>query len=261
MKCIILGAGEGTRLRPHTLDRPKCLVELNGRPILDYIEDALRTAGVTEMHVVTGYRAELIERRGESTFHNPRFDSTNMVASLMCAAELLDGGDDILVSYADIVFEPGVVSALAECDAATSIAVNTRWRDLWSMRMEHPLEDAETLKIDEVGNVVELGKQPSGYDDIQGQYMGLIKFRADFARQIIQLFESLDPDGLYDGKDRDNMYMTSYLQHWIDNVGPMRAVRVDGGWLEVDTSEDLALYHKLLSEGALGQHCSLPQAH
>ena len=95
MRAVILAAGEGTRLRPHTNDRPKCLVELAGRPLLAWQLDALHAAGVTDVTIVTGYRADQITV-GTRRVHNDRYDDTNMVASLMCARAAFDGTDDVL---------------------------------------------------------------------------------------------------------------------------------------------------------------------
>ena len=257
MIAIILGAGEGNRLRPHTSDRPKCLVELAGKSMLERECDVLRACGIEDIHVVTGYRADQIERLGHSTFHNPDFASTNMVTSFLCARELLDRGEDVLVSYADIVYEPRVVEALLACEADVSLAVNTRWRELWETRMDDPLSDAETLKVDAAGNLVEIGKEASSYDEVEGQYMGLILFRAAAAGRIGAVHDDLDPKAIYDGKDLPNMYMTSFLQHWVDHVSPIRTVMIDGGWLEVDTVEDLAIYQGLIDEGRLDDHCRL----
>ena len=62
MRAIILAAGEGTRLRPHTLDRPKCLVELAGKSLLEHQVSSLRANGIDSITVVTGYRASMIEQ-------------------------------------------------------------------------------------------------------------------------------------------------------------------------------------------------------
>jgi len=206
LKCIILGAGEGNRLRPHTLDRPKCLVELAGQPLLEYELTALRSAGIEDIRVVTGYRADQIESRGLCTYHNPEYSSTNMVASLMMARELFDGTDDLLISYADIVYESQIVEKMLTSAAEVSLAINTGWRELWSVRMDDPLSDAESLKLDSVGNVIELGKKPKSYSDIEGQYMGLILFRAQQAGRIGDVYDGLDPDQIYDGKDLPNIH-------------------------------------------------------
>ncbi|MCP3902664.1 MAG: phosphocholine cytidylyltransferase family protein [Planctomycetes bacterium] len=255
MRAIILAAGEGTRLRPHTLDRPKCLVELAGRSLLLRQVDALLEAGISDITVVTGYRADQVEQLGLPTAHNPRYDETNMVTSLMCAADRLDGTDDVIVAYGDIVYEPRIVTQLAECDAPLATTVDLEWLRLWQLRNEDPLADAETLRLDTDGYIVELGKKPSSLEEIQAQYMGLILIRAAVAPVIAALHRDLDPAGPYDGRDLDNMFMTSFLQHLIDHDHPIRAVPVRGGWFEVDTVEDLACYERLHAEGTLGEYC------
>jgi choline kinase len=257
MRAIILAAGEGTRLRPHTLDRPKCLVELAGRPLLLRQVDALHDAGISDITVVTGYRADQVERLGLTTVHNPRYDETNMVASLMCAADRLDGSDDVVVTYADIVYEPRIVTALTDCDAPLATTVDLEWLKLWRLRNEDPLADAETMKLDTDGNIHELGKEPTSLEEIQAQYMGLILMRAAAAPEVAAVHRGLDPAGPYDGRDLDNMFMTSFLQHLIDTDHPIRAVPVRGGWVEVDTVEDLACYEQLHAEGRLGEYCEL----
>ena len=259
MRAIILAAGEGTRLRPHTLDRPKCLVPLAGRPLLAWQADALRQAGVGDITVVTGYRADQVAALGFATVHNDRFRETNMVASLMCARALLDGSDDVAICYGDLVYEGRHIEALAACTAPVAITVDRDWRKLWALRMADPLQDAETLRIDDNGDVVELGRKPSSYDEIEGQYMGLIGVRAGFARDFVAAYDALDPAGEYDGRDRDNMYMTAFLQHLIDQVTPVAAVVGEGGWLEVDTTFDLETYESLHAQGRLDRYCVLAE--
>ncbi len=82
---LILAAGRGTRLRPHTDHVPKCLVELAGKSLLARQWQALRYAGVDDIHVITGYRGSDIEALGYPTVHNPSYATTNMVATLFCA--------------------------------------------------------------------------------------------------------------------------------------------------------------------------------
>lgn len=260
MRAIILAAGEGIRLRPHTLDRPKCLVSLAGRPLLTHQIEALTSAGIDRITIVTGHRADRVVALGYPTRHNPDYARTNMVASLMCAADLLDGRDDVLIAYGDVVYEPQVVEALWGCSEPIGVAVNTAWLKLWQFRMDDPLSDAETLKLDGEGNIIELGKRARSYDDVQGQYMGLVKVRADFALELVEIHRQLDPDQLYDSKDLPNMYMTSFLQHLIDLGIPVRAVPVDGGWLEVDSTTDLRVYDRLASEGRLDEFCRIGRA-
>jgi L-glutamine-phosphate cytidylyltransferase len=257
VRAIILAAGEGTRLRPYTLDRPKCLVPLAGRPLLDWQLLALRAAGIDDVTIVTGYRADQIRALGCATVHNVDYASTNMVASLMCADRLLDGSDDVVVCYGDLAYEPRVVRALSECDAPVAITVDRQWQRLWELRMADPLADAETLRLDSGGNVVELGRKPASLADIQAQYMGLIGIRRAIAPKLVDVYRSLDPRQPYEGRDRANMYMTTFLQHLIDDVTPVAAVVVDGGWLEVDTIADLETYEALQASDRLREYCVL----
>ena len=254
MRAIILAAGQGMRLRPHTDDRPKCMVELGGKPLIQHQLDVLDQCGVSDISVVTGYRADQLEQFGRRSYHNPLFDQTNMVESLVCAREQLDGADDVLILYADIAYEPRVVEALISCDAPFSTAINLDWYELWRLRMEDPLRDAETLKLDDQQHIIELGKKPNSLDEVEGQYMGLIQVKKELCSTLLSIYDGLDPAATYDGKDLPNMYMTSLLQKIIDAGHPLKAVPVHGGWIEVDTTEDLEEYRRMLEEGLLRQH-------
>ena len=108
---------------------------------------------------------------------------------------------------------------------------------------KYPLWGADncTLKINDKGYIVELGKKPINYGEIQGQYIGLIKFRIDIISKIKDYYNSLDKNKLYDGNDFDNMYMTSFLQLISRDIAPLSPVFIDNGWIEVDTPSDLKL--------------------
>lgn len=239
MRAIILAAGQGTRLRPLTDHCPKAMVPVRGRPILQHALDSLRAAGVTDTCIVTGYKPDLLQGHSTTTRHNGRFESTNMVHSLFCARDLMGGDADVLVVYGDILFRPSLVEALARDPAPMAVAINTRWLQLWTERMDDPLADAETLRLDEQGNIVEIGRRPRSLADIQGQYTGLIRFSRAALPAVLDFHAALDRNALYDGKAFDQMYMTSFLQQLIDHHRPIRAVLVDGGWLEVDSPADL----------------------
>lgn len=244
MKAIILAAGVGSRLRPITDDKPKCLVELGGKSLLDFQLEVLRHEGVEDITLVAGYRAEQIERAGLRKLVNPNFRKTNMVATLFTARELLDGEEDVIVSYGDIIYESRVLTQLLACNDPLALTVDRQWFRYWKARMDDPLSDAETLRL-EGRRVVELGKVPKSYEDIEGQYMGLFKVRADWVTQLVDVWDNLDRYATYDRQSFDNMYMTSFIQNLINLGWYVGAVLVDNGWLEVDTVSDLAFYERL----------------
>ena len=118
--------------------------------------------------------------------HNPRYADTNMVASLMCARAAFDGADDVLIAYGDIVYEPRLVEAVRATRSDVGVVVDRQWRRLWELRMEDPLADAETLRLDADGFLVELGRQPERAADIEGQYVGLVLVRAGGGRGLVR---------------------------------------------------------------------------
>ena len=248
---IILAAGKGTRLRPYTADRPKCMVELCGKPMLHRQLEVLRGAGLKNIVLVSGYRADRLDAPGISLVPNPRYAETNMVTTLFCAEPHMIPGQDLLVVYGDIVYEPRVLETVLRSQAPLSIAVDRQWRRLWEARMDAPLDDAETLKLENPDRIIELGKKPETYEEVQGQYMGLIKVRGDKVRAFRDAWQAMDRDALYDGKDFDNMHMTSFLQHLIDAGWDARAAFTDGGWLEIDTAEELELFSAMQQQGRL----------
>lgn len=239
MKVIILAAGQGTRLRPLTDHKPKCLIELEGKPLLEHQIAILQRAGVNNIHVVAGHCAEQLERPDITLHLNDRYASTNMVSTLFSAESVMTDDDDLIITYGDIVYESRVLQSLLNCTAPICITVDTEWKRYWTSRMDDPLSDAETLKMIDGNRIIELGKKPNHYNDIQAQYIGMIKVRADHVVQLAQTWHDMNKSALYDGKNYDNMYMTSFLQYLIDNGWETRGALIKNGWAEVDCQSDL----------------------
>jgi len=237
VKAIVLCAGQGARLRPLTDDRPKCMVAYKGVPLIDRILGSLRAAGIADLVVVKGYKAEALAPGGVRSFVNASWEQGNMVSTLFSVEHELEG--DVVISYSDIAYGPAIVRALLASPGDVAITVDDAWRALWSRRMPDPLADAETLLIDASGAVREIGHKPRGYEDIHAQYMGLIKLSARGARMLRDLYAGLDRSASYDGQPFARMYMTSLLQRAIDAGLEVRAARVHGGWIEIDTPSDL----------------------
>jgi choline kinase len=143
------------------------------------------------------------------------------------------------------------VRALQSNPDPVAVSADRNWRAYWDLRMEDPRTDAESFRVDDAGLVLDLGRPVRNLDEVQGQYMGLIKVRADHLPRLVEVYQSMDRAALYDGKAFDQMYMTAFLRHLIALGWPVRAVPVDGGWLEVDTVQDLRLYEALYRDARL----------
>ncbi|MBX9772461.1 MAG: phosphocholine cytidylyltransferase family protein [Candidatus Obscuribacterales bacterium] len=234
MKAIILAAGLGSRLRPLTDNRPKVLVPLREKPILDYQLETLHSCGINDICLIGGHCREKLLGYKLPVHVNDSYATTNMVYSLFCAES--EFNDDLIISYGDIVYEKHVLQSLLQAKDSFSVVVDTGWQGLWQLRMADPLTDAETMILDGEGFIQQLGQKTTDIKNIQGQYIGLLSISASTMKTIRDYYHSLD------AKSRSTMFMTDFIQLLIDNVLPVKAVLVNHGWLEVDTIEDWQLY-------------------
>ena len=228
------------------------MVEIAGKPIIHHQLKTLAEVGIKEVTVVGGYQSDKIT----GDFHlvqNPNFETTNMVTSLFCAESCMSNLEDLLIIYGDIIYEARVISNLISSQAPITLSIDRDWLRLWSIRMENPLSDVETLKLRDEKLVVEIGKKPENLNEVQGQYMGLIKVRAQYINDIYNSWLNLDRHEVFDGQSFDNMYMTSFLQHLIDSGWTVEASFTNGGWIEVDTASDLKIYNELWHQNNLNE--------
>jgi L-glutamine-phosphate cytidylyltransferase len=243
-KLIILAAGQGSRLRPLTEDCPKGLVPLHGKPLMEWQIASARAAGITEIAIVCGFQAEKMPFEDVHYFFNPHYASTNMVETLKCARSFWDGG--FIASYSDIVFEPEMISRQMNSPHPISVTIDRQWKPYWEQRFENVLEDAETLKMNEEGKILEIGAKPGDISEIQGQYVGLSGF-ADSAIPELEKFLN-DPEcPLTPGS-----YMTDLLQQLISKGISVHSSGFDAGWLEIDSLPDLDLAKERSTPGGNG---------
>jgi choline kinase len=231
MKAIILAAGRGSRMGALTDERPKCLAEVKGVPLVEHQLSALRKGGVSSVGIVTGYKSDLLQSYGDKRFHNPRWSQTNMVASLLCAKEwLLES--NCIISYSDIYYQPDIISKLIESNESEDVLISydPDWLSLWSKRFDNPLDDAESFNLDDEGYVKEIGQKVGSLEQIKGQYMGLIVFTSGLWQKWSSEIESLGVD---------NLYMTDLLQTLIEKGVRVKAVANTEPWFEVDNAHDL----------------------
>lgn len=238
---LLLAAGLGSRLMPYTAQTPKCLVKVLGVSVLGRLLRAIRkVCPASSIHVVTGYRSEQVRSYDEGlTFtHNENYATSNMCSSILCAEQLFDGTNDVVISYTDIIFAEDVLSKLVEYQSeGVCVVVDKCWEEYWEARMEDPLSDLESLRVSK-GKILDIGQPVTSLSEIQGQYIGLIKISKSAATSIFGKLKDLQ---ISDPIKFSSMYLTEFLQMLIRQEVELDAVFIDGGWLEFDTPSDLVL--------------------
>jgi choline kinase len=255
MNVIILAAGEGKRLRPLTLNNPKCLVELFGKSILQWQIDTFSHFQIKNIILVKGYLENKINLSNITYYINEQFSNTNMVETLFSARNEMN--DSIIVSYGDIIFEKNVLDELLSSEADISLIVDTNWFDYWKRRFKDPLDDAESLVIDDEGNISNIGQSIIKSDQAQAQYIGLMKFQGNGLEQLKSFYDQskiLSETGknpLNPNLDFNQSYMTDLLQGMINNGIKIKAIPVKNSWLELDSYNDFILYSQMYENNTL----------
>lgn len=252
MKVVFLAAGSGTRLHPYTQNRAKWLLPVGGMPLLDSLVACAHDRGATEVVVVRGRKGG--KSRSPSVVYVDDHDGFNMVHSLFKAEAYITGS--VVVSYADILYEPDVLSRLLASDADVSVVVDLEWQAYYEARTADPLALAESLILDG-DRIVEIGQPLRSREPPCGQYIGLMRFSAVGCRILRETYHNL----LKTYRARpwrnaarfENAYMTDLLQELIDRGVDVRAVPIHGGWLEFDTASDYEQVLRWEREGLLSR--------
>jgi choline kinase len=249
-RAILIAAGRGKRLGPHTEDIPKCMVQVGKKPILGWVWDAFRSAGIEELVVIRGYRGDVLEgfvRTLAPRVHfvdNTGWQTNNVLLSLACARAYLD--QPCLISYSDIIFTPAVAQAAAASPAELALVIDRDFRSIYQGRTEHPLDEGEVSDLMPDGSIARVGKRALPVSEAVGEFIGLTKLGP---RGVATVARALD--GLarrYDGREHEpfqraaayrNAYLTDLWQELIDGGVRLDPVLIEGSWREIDTGQDL----------------------
>lgn len=256
MKALILAAGRGSRMKLITEQKPKCLVQYNGKTILAWQTDALKKNGIDDISIVAGYRENLISNSSYRKIINKDWNKTNMVYSLMCAKDLLEEKGDLIVSYSDIIYESNVINNLIRTEGDIVVVVDKNWKRQWELRFDDPISDAESLRISQDGNITDIGQKVQKIEEIEAQYIGLIKLNEKGKESILNYYQTLTNITKDKGKI-NNFYMTDLLFGLIQSHIIVKACVIGGGWLEFDSEGDLKKYNHILSTNKLSQFINL----
>ena len=239
MKAVILAAGMAKRLRPLTNDRPKCLLMVGERCLLERTMDALVAHDITEWVVVTGYRGEMIrsfldKHYPQCTIHyidNALYETTNNIYSLWLARDHARGQDVVLLD-SDILFDPQMITRVLEIPGS-ALSVN-----------RHGLGDEEMkVVVDSEGRITEISKtcRPK---DAMGESVGIEKMSAEYTAALYaELDQMIEKEGLVD------IFYERAFERLIPQGHTFRVVdTTDVFSMELDTVEDFERAKELIPE-------------
>ena len=230
MKAIILSAGHGRRLLPYTESIPKCLVQLEGRPLIGWQIESLTQGGIEDISVVVGYGADLVERYLEEhygryhirTLYNPFFDAADNLVS--CWVARIEMQEDFLLLNGDTLFEVAVLERLLASPRRPITLAIDRKQDY----------DDDDMKVVRDGErLVRVGKKLP-LEQVNAESIGFMVFRGDGPRLFRETIERTlrNPQAL-------RQWYLSLIDRLADQ-GVVWTQSVEGlGWTEVDCPADL----------------------
>jgi choline kinase len=228
MKAVILAAGVSRRLRPLTSSRPKCLLPVGDRTILDHQMRALKAVGIGEACLVVGHRREQIlehvaahhpDMRITPVINHDFFD-TNTAHSLWLARGFMACGDVVCLN-GDVLFEPRLLRRVVEAGHEGSLAVETK----------HCGEEEVKVTCDDADRIVRIGKRLP-HAEARGEFIGVARLRGKFLEQFVRALDLLVVAGSTDA------YFEAAMDHMLDDA-PGHAVDVtDLPSIEIDFLED-----------------------
>jgi choline kinase len=225
-----------------------------GRPMLEWVLDALAAAGFARKDVlfICGYRADVVRARYPelSYIDNHDWERNNILASLLCAREAL--ADGFVSTYADIVYRGSTVKKLVASPHDLVLACDTDWRRRYVDRSQHPEKDAEKMRA-EGDRVLELSRRIPP-ERASGEFIGVAKVSRSGAREIVGAFDEARAKNAgkewREGRTFERAYLIDLFQEMIEHGSSLSRVDTHGGYMEIDTREDLACAEKWWRESA-----------
>ena len=239
-KALIIAAGLGSRLKKHTTNLPKCMLDFGGKTLLQRQLDSYKKCGIKDISLVNGYKKEKINYKGIKYFENTDFKNNNILNSIFYAEKIING--NIIISYSDILFDASVVQRTLDSDHDISVVVDIDWRGYYVGRKDHPISEAENVIFNSNNEVEKIGKINTGNEDVHGEFIGMIKLSNRGTEIFKQHFNRLKKiywnKPFQRSKIFQKAYLTDFIQELVDIGVKVHCVIIESGWKEIDTVED-----------------------
>ena len=171
-KALIIAAGLGSRLKKHTENLPKCMLDFGGKTLLQRQLDSYKKCGIKDISLIRGYKKEKINYKGIKYFENKDYKENNILNSIFYAEKVMN--NNIIISYSDILFDSSVVQRTLASNHDISVVVDIDWRGYYVGRKDHPISEAENVIFNN-NEVEKIGKINTGNEEVHGEFIGMIK--------------------------------------------------------------------------------------
>ena len=248
MNAIIIAAGSGKRISDDVKSVPKSMVNVNGKPIINFQIEILKKSGINEIFVVTGKYHEKFNVNDVGYIHDKEHEKHDILGSLMEGKEFLKG--NVVILYSDIIFEAKIIQQILKSNDDISIAIDMDWKKHYKNRNEHPESEAENVLLDSKGNIIEIRKNIKDEKMEIGEFLGIMKVSNYGSEIFVKKYEEIlkkHEGNFHSAPSISKAYLTDMLQELIDSNIKIEPVIVEGKWCEIDTMQDLKIAEELFN--------------
>ena len=239
-KALIIAAGLGSRLKKHTENLPKCMLDFGGKTLLQRQLDSYKKCGIKDISLIRGYKKEKINYKGIKYFENKDYKENNILNSIFYAEKVMN--NNIIISYSDILFDSSVVQRTLASNHDISVVVDIDWRGYYVGRKDHPISEAENVIFNSNNEVEKIGKINTGNEEVHGEFIGMIKLTNRGTEIFKEHFHRLKKiywnKPFQRAKIFQKAYLTDFIQELVDIGTKVHCVIIESGWKEIDTVED-----------------------
>jgi phosphoenolpyruvate phosphomutase len=236
LKAILLAAAQGLGLENLTADRPKVMLPVNGRPLLDRLVERFKKQGIDNLTVVGGYKHETIPTEKIELIVNNLHATTGELTSLLCAKESFT--DDMVLMYGDILFRGYVLKSLMESDREITVIIDSQIlqsdetgipdyaycsepddRSLWG----------QDILLKEVSD-----RSHKENSHSNGRWIGMMRIHGKGRKWLEEALDQLS-----ESADFSTFDMKALLNRLVLNKRPIRVIYIHGHWINVNSLQDL----------------------
>ncbi|MBE7218645.1 MAG: phosphoenolpyruvate mutase [Caulobacteraceae bacterium] len=241
-RAVVLAASRGDLGDELTADKPKAMVDVRGRPILQRLVSTLAESGVRETTVVRGWRKEAVAAPGARFVDNDRFAETGEAYSLAQARQVIEG--DTVIAYGDVLFRSYILESLLSSKADVVLAVDALKAGASKFAgapsgVRHDFVTADRAftgdYLDdtpaELQAMTSAAEPPAG---AAGEWMGLARVTPTGAAWVREELDALEAEGLLETADLPLLFTRLAARR------PVRVKYFTGHWMGVNTVVDLA---------------------
>jgi phosphoenolpyruvate phosphomutase len=240
MKCIILAAGRGTRIKKISKNKPKCLIKINNISILERQINFLRKLRIKNITVITGYKRKQINFKNIQYILNKDYKNSEQLESLFCAKK--EFNEDMLITFGDTIYDFSDIRKLSMSKKGDIVlGIDRNWRKRYIFRHDHPYEQADKVKVNKKGKILKIGKKLN-MGDANAEFLGVLKL----SKRGCEVFNK-KYSVLKNKQKTQTMQIHDFIREIIKTKKYVQSCNLRGKFMEIDTLNDYKIATKLFA--------------